>query len=118
MINWIHSYGENNSLATATKIDDAATQMISFLRTDDVDYFTINLEDIFSPRINEIKLPTVGVSAAGKKVKGFVKGTNFVSPYKNITVECDSEEIKKKHCLLIRQCFFSGSNQRLRRRPR
>lgn len=91
----IHSYEENNSLETATKIDDAATQTISFLRTDDVDYFTINLEDIFSPRINEIKLPTVGVSAAGKKVKGFVKGTNFVSPYKNITVECDSEEIKK-----------------------
>lgn len=91
----IHSYEKNNSLETATKIDDAATQTISFLRTDDIDYFTINLEDIFCPRINEIKLPTVGVSAAGKKVKGFVKGTNFVSPYKNITVECDSEEIKK-----------------------
>ena len=91
----IHSYEGNNSLETATKIDDAATQTISFLRTDDIDYFTINLKEIFCPRINEIKLPTVGVSAAGKKVKGFVKGTNFVSPYKNITVECDSEEIKK-----------------------
>lgn len=63
----IHSYEENNSLETATKIDDAATQTISFLRTDDIDYFTINLKDIFCPRINEIKLPTVGVSAAGKK---------------------------------------------------
>ena len=83
----------NNTEDTAIEVKEPLDFVKSYVQWGDVDYFKLDLTNIFFARISEFKIPKAGLGATADSVCAIVKGKNFCAPLENVTFNCSSNFI-------------------------